>query len=760
MDHLLHPPSPKHASIEVPYLCSEQYDGGPLESYPERKGWSTMANPETALGFIQTWLYFGLLHTTTSFSGRISEKMFISLKSDPSRAVIDTTPLLILVSDWIDRERALDSATRALRREQTRSALVFVARCMEGIYHASESPAGLEIIFSIEMLCEFLQSASLRAYDSNVGHDWRHHGADEVTWTNHHNFTSKSLVHLRLSEDRWCPNEVASLSLQFPGSGLYFISNLERPGAAKDHSKCTEFKCFAYQLVNSTYKTQHTPEGCICRFVHDDADKVRQILYSGDFPVISYLETGGKEVLNVVDAGSVQEYVAISHVWSDGLGNLQANALPGCQIRRLSHLSAAALKYAGVSTKTPPFFWVDTICCPPEDGEAQDIAISRMRETYEKATCVLVLDSWLLPQTMAGHSGADILVRIACSGWNRRLWTYQEGSLAKQLLFQFADGIFDLDLVAAGIYEENDVSYALTLQSSLAKQVLGTRGLRIPELSNALRIKSIMSSLKFRSTSVASDEALCLGAMLNLDVAVIQKASDTLEERMATLWRMLPEVPSYLLLFGGRRLQDEPLRWAPATLLGTRNPGWAGILKHTDERAAVADENGLHVQFPGFIIPAHSGVIFRKFYFPIARTRSWYEVCCYRTLSSDEALKHEAEGHGSLIDGTIAVHPVGGSGSNVSLVLVSQVAVFRPEVPIEVRSAGILAILTTRNDREVKARFLCDVTVQFKAAEDGTASFEEWIGDMRATETVIQDETQIWELLEAQTYEDQAWCIA
>jgi len=60
----------------------------------------------------------------------------------------------------------------------------------------------------------------------------------------------------------------------------------------------------------------------------------------------------------------------------------------------------------------------------------------------------------------------------------------------------------------------------------------------------------------------------------------------------------------------------------------------------------------------------------------------------------------------------------------------------------------------------VKARFLCDVTVQFKAAEDGTASFEEWIGDMRATETVIQDETQIWELLEAQTYEDQAWCIA
>jgi hypothetical protein len=54
-----------------------------------------------------------------------------------------------------------------------------------------------------------------------------------------------------------------------------------------------------------------------------------------------------------------------------------------------------------------------------------------------------------------------------------------------------------------------------------------------------LRIKTTMSNLKFRTMSVAFDEALCLGAMLNVDVMRILKGSTSSEEQMAKLWSSL-----------------------------------------------------------------------------------------------------------------------------------------------------------------------------------------------------------------------------
>jgi hypothetical protein len=81
MDHLLSPRFPKHDLIEVPYLCTEEYDGGPLETYPERKGWSTLANPAFTLSFVQTWLYFGSLKTV--FGELINMAAWTSNKENP-----------------------------------------------------------------------------------------------------------------------------------------------------------------------------------------------------------------------------------------------------------------------------------------------------------------------------------------------------------------------------------------------------------------------------------------------------------------------------------------------------------------------------------------------------------------------------------------------------------------------------------------------------------------------------------------------------
>jgi len=172
MDHLPRPRFPKYSPIEVPYLCIEEYDGGPLETYPQRKGWSNLANPETTLSYLQTWLFFGLLNTV--FGDKINTTTFTRHVQDPSRKVIDTSTLPEITSNWIKAERALEQTTKNNRRKRTTDAIVFVARCMKAIYHAGDNPLALRIIFSIELLSEFLQSASFRAYDSNTSFDWRY----------------------------------------------------------------------------------------------------------------------------------------------------------------------------------------------------------------------------------------------------------------------------------------------------------------------------------------------------------------------------------------------------------------------------------------------------------------------------------------------------------------------------------------------------------------------------------------------------------
>ena len=70
-----------------------------------------------------------------------------------------------------------------------------------------------------------------------------------------------------------------------------------------------------------------------------------------------------------------------------------------------------------------------------------------MQSTYEDATVVLVLDSWLRSQPISALDDVEICARILCSPWVRRLWTLQEGFLAKSqaLVFQFEDKSYNFD---------------------------------------------------------------------------------------------------------------------------------------------------------------------------------------------------------------------------------------------------------------------------------------------------------------------------
>jgi hypothetical protein len=115
------------------------------------------------------------------------------------------------------------------------------------------------------------------------------------------------------------------------------------------------------------------------------------LLCKGDIPLITFVSNdsfGSRLKVQAFSEGNMESsYVAISHVWSDRLGNLRENALPACQLQRLQ--SEVNALYPSCRANVP--FWIDTICVPRE-MTTRTLAIKRMRHVYSMADKVLVLD--------------------------------------------------------------------------------------------------------------------------------------------------------------------------------------------------------------------------------------------------------------------------------------------------------------------------------------------------------------------------------
>ncbi|KAK0654717.1 hypothetical protein DIS24_g5147 [Lasiodiplodia hormozganensis] len=212
------------------------------------------------------------------------------------------------------------------------------------------------------------------------------------------------------------------------------------------------------------YQTKHTTQPCGCSFIGVDYDQIIQIIQDGGVPLISVQEEAGRIYLKVEPRTLQSRYTAMSHVWCDGLGNPSANALPECQLAYIDRclrqmprdMESGEFSIGPLSIDwnrqcfrlhpehSPPLFWMDTLCIPvkPEDAHLRTQAINQMASIYAAAVQVLVLDAEL-QQCSTESSASQILARIVCSAWMGRSWTLQEGVLARECVFQFADTALD-----------------------------------------------------------------------------------------------------------------------------------------------------------------------------------------------------------------------------------------------------------------------------------------------------------------------------
>ena len=302
----------------------------------------------------------------------------------------------------------------------------------------------------------------------------------------------------------------------------------------------------------SKYNPLHVHPDCSCAFLGPNASDVIGLLSKNRIPVVVALDDGQLSVRDSVDG----DYVAISHVWADGLGSTTEEGLPRCQVARLARL-ARDLVPGGA-------FWVDALCVPQDKGSRRR-AIGLMARTYEEASKVLVIDGGVRAQCSLASPKEECLLRIATSGWMQRVWTLQEGMLARELYFQLSDGLVDCGHFDGAPYAIAKEVVPL-LQHRPRDDVALTFG-SVLEHAPRCTFNEIIPLLRHRTTSKPEDEAIAIAGLLGVDASELA-ALPTAESRMRMLLMRCGALPRCIAVYGwqSRKLDLPGFTWAPISV--------------------------------------------------------------------------------------------------------------------------------------------------------------------------------------------------
>jgi hypothetical protein len=286
----------------------------------------------------------------------------------------------------------------------------------------------------------------------------------------------------RLVVNGWCPYRAIQVCRSYDYLIVNSLASLRRNQTSlEDHRRCIQSKrCCAHDLridPPTSYPLRHVGH-TNCSLVGVPREEIAKVIRSGRIPLISMSLEGRDLDLKVVPCTLYITYTAISHVWSDGLGNPASNALPLCQLFRLRdmiyktyyrryspfydgrnywtrqksnnywyfwNMFRAGKPYSATSQKRI-YFWMDTLCIPvsldsqaDEDRDLKFRAMKHITPIYAGAFNTLVLDRGIqdtnttVRNQVAGDEFAALILR---SKWMQRGWTLEEGSLAQTCVFQ------------------------------------------------------------------------------------------------------------------------------------------------------------------------------------------------------------------------------------------------------------------------------------------------------------------------------------
>lgn len=612
------PRDPISALPRVPYVCDEQYDGGDWLTYPIRAGWpqvvpsaeypdytfSELMHPsdDQALErFLQTWIFFGLLYKVLNEHELFDAQEYVA--EDAEGLYLHTRILLDrlsrwqhLVIAWPEKDRiALYNETSQCLDRAWDTMVIFIspqAEFKQTHPHPGFHPA---IKAALAALCDTLSEAIDQGLRLPGKKYYRTKAWATIGWLDAQEIT------MRLHG--WCPSEIShTRSTYNPLSAKMYLQHLRKPHIDSSHTGCDAVECMDLQINQAAYQPKHTAAGCECECIGPRLDQIVRCLEGESFPV---LRLRGDQITNVaietVQCGLDTPYVALSHVWADGLGNPREITLPRCQLLRLKALVSSLRGHQPYGQHQCEdrdlLLWCDSLCCPVEDlsdpteeqRRQKTLALKKMRSVYAEAAYVLVLDRSLEIYNLETVGPLEAAMRIFTSPWWRRLWTFQEAFFAKSLLIVFRDNVIDLrDLMEAALLIDERELVKKAIALDVRRKFRSVEPFR-HGVNNGAMLSVVVDAIQHRGVSVPEDEPLCVSTVLNLDAVAM--AASPRHQRMETLWRSMaatpPGIPKSMIFVRRPRLQSPGFRWAPATF---RAPAGPAITDAWPSRAFIDDE--------------------------------------------------------------------------------------------------------------------------------------------------------------------------
>lgn len=333
MEHLLFSSDGKPLELRyVPYL-GHPYDRGSLFDYPVRAkrpeldifnigNYRVIApNYQGIYAFrlerlFQTWLFFGLLH---AFFGDAFDESDFTRFAGPegsSQIVITTARLIPMLDEWY-----AEHGGRLSIEETERLALCF--RLVH--FYLSYTK---DISFDAQMRLSIVSVAELLEFTMYlITQDTEH-----VPKTARGQFWN-TFAFKYMQNTGWCPFE-ADVTLRRTDfvSSTFFFGCLKKTRARAAHSGCSRDHCIRSEIAFERLQREgmiHLDSCHGCLSVGIDAVEMKlmvELLQKQTVPLIRATRRYDDRIqFKVVPYDPKIRYVAISHVWCDGLGNVSQN---------------------------------------------------------------------------------------------------------------------------------------------------------------------------------------------------------------------------------------------------------------------------------------------------------------------------------------------------------------------------------------------------------------------------------------------------
>ncbi|KAK4163283.1 hypothetical protein QBC43DRAFT_370764 [Cladorrhinum sp. PSN259] len=438
----------------------------------------------------------------------------------------------------------------------------------------------------------------------------------------------------------WCPGDISRMRESFSSiAAYYYFGNFQPdPRRANLHAECPAWGCTLQAPAKTTHVDGGTDEECDCPgMVSFDEPSLIAIYEAGNIPCFTIGRMEGGSLGVALTSISLDEeaqkdpenrYVALSHVWSEGMGNAAGNGLPFCRLSVTQYWCmlaqqivqqseddqgsggkerdpyATGIKVESEAKTVPVNIWIDTMCCPATPGYGKNLCLAKMREIYANAYAVLVRSEQLEDMHLGEFTSEpergimDVAAQLYTSPWMRRMWTLQEAVLAGmrktrkngdaddvggRLVLGYGGGLLSLESVV-GLLKQ-----APAHEAALAFDMIGKFGPLTPmpygfdddEMFGGNRqrewngfLSVLTTALKYRGVSVPTDELICLATMLGVRVKNAEgdlPLGTEFEEGMCELWRRIGKqnmgIPGDIIFSSVPRINIDGFRWAPKTFI-------------------------------------------------------------------------------------------------------------------------------------------------------------------------------------------------